>query len=105
MLTGYGADGFGEATLLPFTTAQLGGRANAFLSLGAGLEMWSRIGRPLPGYLWRAWRRGRRAAPLDVLPYEELLPLPLDRVRAAVGLEPPEVAHPEGIWVQESEAA
>jgi ubiquinone biosynthesis protein COQ4 len=95
VLTGYGAD---------FTTAQLGGRSNAFLSVGAGLESWRRIGGGWPRYLWRAWRRGRRAAPLDVLPWEALLPLPLDDVRRAVGVEPPEVVHPDGIIEQPPEA-
>lgn len=37
------------------------------------------------------------AAPLDVLRYEELLPRPLDAVRALAGIEPPKRAHPGGI--------
>lgn len=107
VLTGYGADGAGEASLLPFTLAQLGGRATALLSLGAALRAWPRAGRGWPRYLWRAWRRGRRAAPLDVVAWEELLPLPLDAVRRAVGLDPPQAAHPEGVvaWSDEAEAA
>lgn len=97
VLTGYGADGAGEASLLPFTLAQRGGRSTAFLSFGAGLQMTRRVGLRWLSYAWRAWRRGRRALALDVLPYESLLPLPLADVRRAVGLEPPELAHPDGI--------
>lgn len=106
VLTGYGTDGAGEAALLPFSLAQYGGRSNALLTLGAGLESWRRLrGWRWPAYLWRAFRRGRRAARLDVLRYEELLPLPLDAVRRAVGLEPPEQAHPGGVIEMRSEAA
>jgi ubiquinone biosynthesis protein COQ4 len=100
VLTGYGTDGAGEAALLPFSLAQYGGLSNGLLTFGAGLEGWRRLGGiGWPFYLWRAYRRGRRAAELDVLPYEELLPLPLERVREAVGIEPPERAHPAGIVV------
>jgi ubiquinone biosynthesis protein COQ4 len=107
VLTGYGADGAGEASLLTFTLAQRGGRATALLCLGAALRVWPRVGRGWPRYLWRAWWRGRRAAPLDLLPYESLLPLPLEDVRRAVGIEPPEAAHPEGVVASpvETEAA
>ena len=73
-------------------------RSNLLLTVGAGLESWRGLrGRRWPRYLLQAWRRGRRAAPLDVLPYEKLLPLPLDAVRAALGIEPPERAHLGGI--------
>ena len=50
-------------------------------------------------YLFRAYRRGRRAAQLTAVPYEELLPLPLAEVRRRLAIEPPSVAHPEGILV------
>ena len=106
VLTGYGTDGAGEAALLAFSLAQYGGRSNALLTVGAGLECWRRLGnRRWPAYVVQAWRRGRAAAPLDVLRYEELLPLPLAAVRTAVGIEPPEVAHPDGLIEMPSEAA
>ena len=50
-------------------------------------------------YLLRAWRRGRRAKLLTAVPYEKLLALPLGEVRARLDIEPPNVAHPEGIIV------
>jgi ubiquinone biosynthesis protein COQ4 len=97
VLSGYGADGLGEAALLPFSWAQQGGLANAFLTLGAAQRAWNFPDREWPRYLWRAWRRGRRARLLDAIPYEELLAEPLERVRALVGIDPPEQAHPGGV--------
>jgi ubiquinone biosynthesis protein COQ4 len=98
VLTGYGTDAAGEAALLPFSLGQYGGRSNLLLTLGAGLETWRRLGRPRwPAYLLGAWRRGRRAIHLDLLRYEELLPLPLEPVREFARIEPPERAHAGGI--------
>ena len=58
VLTDYGTDGAGEATLLAFSHAQFGGRDGLFLTLGAAAEM-SRRGhvRRWLAYDWRAWRR------------------------------------------------
>jgi hypothetical protein len=41
----------------------------------------------------------RRANWLLVAPYERLLPEPLVAVRRALGIAPPEIAHPGGIIV------
>ena len=103
VLTGYGADGMGEAILLPFTAAQRGGRSNWLLTIGAATQvhMWPR--RLWPLELVRAYRRGRRAALLTALPYEELLPEPLAAVRASVGLAEMTAAHP-GRWGREHAA-
>lgn len=86
VLTGCGADDAGEAELLAFSYAQNGGRANLFLTLGASSRMWrhGRVG--WPRVVWRSYRNGRRAVRLAALPYEELLPLPLEEVRVAAGL-------------------
>jgi len=97
VLTDYGTDGVGEATLLAFSLAQGGGRANALLTFGAAWEMWRVLGFPWLRYDLRAWQRGRRADWLIALPWEELLPLPLDTVRALAHLEPAAIAHPGGI--------
>jgi ubiquinone biosynthesis protein COQ4 len=98
VLTGYGSDGLGEAALLAFTLAQQCRPSRVLLTAGASLEVMRRFGarRWLP-YVWRAWRRGRRAAFLSALPYEALLALPLDAVRRAVRIDPPEIAHPGGV--------
>jgi ubiquinone biosynthesis protein COQ4 len=99
VLTGYGRDEAGEAANLAFTYAQVPN-----LGIGLIVVAGSVLG-PLdlsfywPRYLYRAYRRGRRAALLTAVPYERLLPLPLAEVRALLGIEAPQVAHPEGILV------
>ena len=99
VLTGYGRDEAGEAANLAFTYAQVPN-----LGIGLIVVAGSVLG-PLdlsfywPRELYRADRRGRRAALLAAVPYERLLPLPLAEVRALLGIEAPQVAHPEGILV------
>jgi hypothetical protein len=72
------------------------GAAPASPHLGAG--------RGFAGYLWRAWRRGRRAGCLPALPWDELLAEPLDAVRRLARIGPPEAAHPEGVRVGDASA-
>jgi ubiquinone biosynthesis protein COQ4 len=98
VLTDYGTDDVGEATLLAFSLAQLGGRAQWLLTVGAALEVARRLGPRWFPYLARAWRRGRRAVWLPALPWEEMLPLPLETARRLAGVAPAEEAHPGGIW-------
>ena len=86
VLTGCGADGAGEAELLAFSYAQNGGLGNLLLTFGASSRTWGRDHKDWPRVVWRSYRRGRNAICLAALPYEELLPLPLEDVRAAVGL-------------------
>ena len=97
LLTDYGTDGVGEATLLAFSLAQLGGRGQTFLTIGAGLEVWRELGWRWLVYDFRAWRRGRRARWLVSLPWEELLPLRLDTVRRLAGVAEASEVHPGGI--------
>jgi ubiquinone biosynthesis protein COQ4 len=97
VLTDYGTDELGEGTLLAFSLAQLPGRGQAFLTLGAALEVWRALGRRWLAYDFRAWRRGRRAAWLPALPWEELLPLPLGTVRRLAGVGEAREAHPHGV--------
>jgi ubiquinone biosynthesis protein COQ4 len=99
VLTGYGMDEAGEAANLAFTLAQIPNKGIALIVAAAAVIgpkdwrlSWQR-------YLYRAWKRGRRAAMLTVAPYESLLERPLDEVRRALSIEPPEVAHPEGVIV------
>lgn len=97
ILTGYGTDHLGEAALLPFSWAQLGGRGTGLLTVLAAFESRGSGGRGWLRYLLCAWRRGRRAALLSALPYEALLPLSLDVARRTAGIDPPDVAHRGGI--------
>ena len=92
-----GTANFRAGPLLAFSCAQLPGRANRLLTVGAALHGMSDIGIGFARYMYRAWRRGRRAAWLPALPYEDLLPQPLEAVRRLACIEPPEVAHPGGI--------
>lgn len=97
VLTGYGTDDVGEATLLAFSLAQLGGRGQALLTFGAALECWRALGWRWLRYDFQAWRRGRRAAWLVALPWEELLPLRLETVRRLGGIPDASEAHPGGV--------
>jgi len=98
-ITGYGADGYGEAALLAFSWGQRARPSRWLLSLGASARVAGTLGRSWLPYAFRAWQRGRRAANLLVLPWEELLDLPLADVRRALRIEPPELAHPSGMFV------
>jgi len=97
LLTDYGTDELGEGTLLAFSLAQLPGRGQAFLTVGAALEVWRVLGWRWLVYDFRAWRRGRRATWLPALPWEELLPLRLETVRRLAGVSEATEAHPRGV--------
>ena len=103
VLTGYGRDEAGEAANLAFTFGQIGNLGVGLIVLAAAVLgprgdrfHWQR-------YLFRAWRRGRRARWLPAVRYEDLLAWPLGEARAALGIEAPEVAHPEGVVVANRE--
>ena len=100
VVTGYGTDGLGEATLLAFSQAQLGGRGNALLTAGAAFELLRLQGLPWLRYPYRAWRRGRRAVALVALPWEELLPLRLAIVRRIARVGEPEEIHARGVTTE-----
>jgi ubiquinone biosynthesis protein COQ4 len=104
VLTDYGTDEIGEATLLAFSLAQLGGRAQCLLTIGAALEVWRTLGWPWLVYDFRAWRRGRRSAWLVALPWEELLPLRLETVRRLAGVAEARDIHPAGVLRGSSDA-
>ncbi len=97
VLTDYGTDGIGEATLLAFSLAQLGGRGQALLTFGAALEVWREHGWRWLVYDFRAFWRGRRAAWLVTLPWEELLPLRVETVRRLAGVAEASEVHPGGV--------
>jgi hypothetical protein len=82
----HGTDPEGETQLLAFTLAQVPGRCNRVLAIGAGLRSVQQLGLGFARSLQAAWQRGRRAVWLPALPYEALLPLPLPEVRAQANL-------------------
>jgi ubiquinone biosynthesis protein COQ4 len=86
VLTGYETDSRGETYLLAFSLAQLPGRANRLLTVGAGLRGVRDEGLGLIRGMYAAWQRGRRAVWLPALPYETLLPIRLDEVRGLAAI-------------------
>jgi ubiquinone biosynthesis protein COQ4 len=97
VLTGYGTDELGEAALIAFSHAQIPNRSFPLLLAGAiwmGPKSWDLA---WPRYLWRAYRRGRRATLLTAAPWEELLPLPLAEVRERLGVPHAADWHEDGI--------
>lgn len=98
VVTGYGPDEVGEASLSVFTLGQHYGLGLTVLTTGAVANLGRELGLPWLAYCWHAWRRGRRARSLYAAPWEDLLPLPLDLVREMLAIEPIHQAHPHGIW-------
>jgi len=97
VLTGYGTDELGEAALIAFSHAQIPHRSFPLLLAAAvvvGPKSWDLA---WPRYLWRAYRRGRRAKLLTAAPFEELLPLSVPEVRERLGIGPVALWHAEGI--------
>lgn len=100
VLTGYDTDEPGEAMLLGFSHPQgLTSRGARFALLAA--FVFGRAG--IRRRVGEAWRRGRRAAPLMVQPYEALLALPIDEVRARLRIDPIARSHPAGIVRQKGD--
>ena len=94
VLTGYGTDEAGELALLGYSRAQgLNGRAvTIFALLGTligGLEV--------QRFMRQAHRRGKHTDCRVVQRWEELLPLPIETVRARLNLASPDEAHPKGL--------
>lgn len=90
VLNGWDSDIHGELHLLGYSYAQLGAYAWLILALLTNLVL-ATAGRPEGfGYLRNAIRRGRRATLLVAVPWEEMLPLPIDEVRRRLGIEAPE---------------
>jgi ubiquinone biosynthesis protein COQ4 len=99
VLSGYGRDEAGEAANLAFSYGQMPFRGIALILVAAALLAPHGNRFAWPRYLGRAWRRGRRARPLTLARYEELLARPLEEVRQMFGIEPASAAHPDGIVV------
>jgi ubiquinone biosynthesis protein COQ4 len=102
VLSGYNRDPIGELGVLAFTYGQAHPRGIGFILLGVVARSIRESLRsrgvpftPLIPYLWRAYRRGRRASFLTPLVLEDYFSLPLDSVRQTLGIEPLETGFNE----------
>lgn len=91
VLTGYKADEtLGEACLVAFSYAQLGGLGWAFIAVGAAIKSVAVTKSSLfARAVWEGYARGRRAAWLAGEDYHALLNEPIAAARARLGLSEP----------------
>jgi ubiquinone biosynthesis protein COQ4 len=83
-LTGYRGDVLGELALLAFSLSQ---HWNSAVGIIVAAGLLKGFGRADTGVVVDAFRRGGRAAWLPALEWESLLALPLEAVRARLGIE------------------
>lgn len=80
LLTGHPTTPSGEVALQAFTYGQVGAPSALVIALGGTLR--GALAQPgLPRQVWRAYRAGRRAAPLAVVVWEELWEVPVAELR------------------------
>ncbi len=91
VLNGYKADeSLGEAALVAFSYAQVGGLGWAFIGGAAALKSISVTGNLLfAKAVWEGYTRGRKAQWLAGEDYEKLLHEPIEAARARLGLSVP----------------
>jgi ubiquinone biosynthesis protein COQ4 len=91
VLTGYKADeNMGEACLVAFSYAQVGGLGWAFIATAAALKSISVTrGRLFARAVWEGYRHGRRARWIFGEDYLQLLHEPLEGARARLGIRTP----------------
>ncbi len=87
--TGYGLDSLGEACLVAFSYAQTRSLGWAFIAVGAAFKSRKAPTRqPYVAAIREGYRRGKAARWLPAQDWMALLPLPLEDVRARLGLVP-----------------
>lgn len=91
ILTGYGRDALGEATLLGFTHSQHGGLGINFICFMGGRQIAKRAPKEadIPAVIKEGRRNGKLARRLIEQDIEALLPRPLDEVREELNINPP----------------
>ena len=91
VLTGYKADeSLGEAALVAFSYAQVGGLGWAFIGGAAALKSLRVTGNTLfARAVWEGYRNGRKAKWISGEDYEKLLHEPIDAARARLGIVTP----------------
>ena len=104
VLTDYDRDRAGELQLVAFSLG-VGVTPTRVYRVGIVLALLGVPPRILSGFardLWRAWRRGISARIPQAARWEDLLPLPVEQVRARLGVAPLRDVHPKGVWREEA---
>lgn len=92
--TGYGLDSLGEACLVAFSYAQTRSLGWAFIAVGAAVKSRKApVPQPYVAAIREGYRRGKAARWLPAQNWMALLPLPLEDVRARLGLTPSPIYH------------
>jgi ubiquinone biosynthesis protein COQ4 len=86
---GYGLDSLGEACLVAFSYAQTRALGWAFIAVGAAVKSrQAPVRQPYVAAIREGYQRGKAARWLPAQDWTALLPLPLEDVRARLGLPP-----------------
>jgi ubiquinone biosynthesis protein COQ4 len=95
VLTGFGRDALGEASVLGYSHAQHGGPGVLFIAYGAAWEVRKTApkGSPVLKSIHEARRIGKVAKDIAYEDLMALLPQPLDEVRAHLGIKLPTQYH------------
>lgn len=90
VLTGYGRDALGEQCVLAFTYSQQPALAHLLIAYAGAWEIAKRTpAAPIFRAVREAQRLGKACPRVAELPVRELLPLPLEQVRAMLNITPP----------------
>lgn len=90
VLTGYGRDALGEASLVAFSYAQTKSLGFGFIGLAGALKLRQETpGQPMVRAVWEGYRNGARAAWLPGEDYVKLLSEPLAQARLRLKIKRP----------------
>ncbi len=104
VLTGFGRDALGEASVLGYSYSQHGGLGVLFIAYGAAWEVRKTApkGAPVLKSVHEARRIGKKAKDIVYEDLMALLPLPLEEVRAKLGIDLPTQYHAVHAKMRES---
>lgn len=104
VLTGFGRDALGEASVLGYSYSQHGGLGVLFIAYGAAWEVRKTApkGAPVLQSVHEARRIGKKAKDIVYEDLMALLPLPLEEVRAKLGIKLPTHYHAVHAKMRES---
>jgi ubiquinone biosynthesis protein COQ4 len=90
VLTGYGRDAMGEASLVAFSYAQTRSLGFGLIGIAGALKLKREIpSQPMLKAVWQAYRNGAKAAWLPGEDYQALLAEPLESARARLNIARP----------------